>query len=142
MIYNFICIAKNFFQWVFSVDGSQVIYNLGLGVGGIIGAFIGGRVIKDEIRRKILIEKYSKKYYHKLFNTPNGWELTQNPFTLGDIYILDHRTKTKHWIANWNTFVDLRFPQRNYLLTDEKRKLFIEYKEGKQILTTGRPEPS
>jgi len=142
MISNFICITKTFFNWIFSVDGSQVIYNLGLGIGGVIGAFIGGGVLKAQIKRKILVEKYSRKYPHKLFNNKEGWELTQNPYTVGDIYILDHRDKTKHWIANYQTLLDLPIPQRNFQLTDEKSRLFKEYKGGKEILTTGRPEPS
>ena len=133
-----LCLIK----WIFSLDGSQVIYNLGLGIGGIIGAIVGGKVLKEQMKRKMLIQKYSKQYHHKLFNTKDGWQLTQNPYTLGDIYILDHRSKTKHWIANYQTLLDLPIPQRDLQLTEEKAKLFKEYKEGKEIITTGKPEPS
>ena len=129
------------------MDGSQVIYNLGLGVGGAIGGVAGFKVIGDwvkERKRKSLIDKYSKKYPHELFNVKeNGWELARNPLTPGDIHILDHRSKTRHWIANYQTFLDLPIPKRNEdLLTEEKRNLYGKYKKSEEILTTGRPEPS
>jgi hypothetical protein len=138
--------ALCFIEWIFSVEGSQVIYNLGLGMGGIIGSLAGSKVIKDwmsQKKRESLIDKYSKKYPHELFNVKErGWELTNNPFTPGDIYILDHRSRTKHWIANYQTFLDLPIPKRNFQLTEEKSKLFNKYEKKAQILTTGRPEPS
>lgn len=135
-----------FFRWIFSAEGSQVIYNLGLGIGGLIGGIAGFKVIEDwmsQRKRKALIEKYSKKYPHELFNVrEKGWELTRNPYSPGDIHIMDHRSKTKHWIANYQTFLDLPIPRRDFDRTQEKDAYYKEYRKGKEILTTGRPEPS
>ena len=140
-----ICLILDVLRRIFSVEGSQVIYNLGLGIGGVIGGIAGFKVIGDwrsERKQKSLIEKYSKQYPHKLFNNKDGWELTRNPYTTGDIHILDHRSKTRHWIANYQTFLDLPIPRRDFELTDEKIRLYKEYEEGNEILTTGRPKPS
>jgi hypothetical protein len=131
------------FMWLFSEIGSHVIYNLGLGIGSFLAGLAGlgyttGWVEKH--RRKQLIKEYHRKYPKKFENKQDGWELSDNPERKGHLYLLDHRDKTRHWIANWRTFQDLFINVPKY--GDERKdKLFREYTDTDHILTVGEPEP-
>ena len=129
-------------KWLFSEGGSHVIYNLGLGIGAIlggIGGFNWGWDSYHERQRRRLIKEYKSRYPNKE-KGPDGWELTHNPDRRGHLYLLDHKTKTRHWIANWRTFQDLFIDVPKY--EDQKNnEFFVKYTEGDEILTVGEREP-
>jgi hypothetical protein len=130
-------------KWLFSVDGSTIIYNLGLGIGGFLGGLAGLRYIGEWLekqRRQQLIREYQRRYPKKLEDNEQGWELSHNPERKGHLYLLDHRDKTRHWIANWRTFQDL-FTNVPNDGDERKDQLFREYTDKDHILTFGEPEP-
>ena len=100
-------------RWLFSLEGSTVIQNLGLGIGGFF-------------------RSYREKYPKELEGSESGWELTHNPDRRGHLYLLDHRDKTRRWIANYRTFQDLFINVPSF---------GDSYKDADHILTVGEPEP-
>ena len=151
MISFFIFIIKlisyiifNILKWIFSTTGSQIIYNLGLGFGAFIGAIAGIKIIEDwikERKRQKLIRYYAKIYPSKTYNnTSLGWELTRNPDIDRQIFLIDHNNKTRHWIANYDTFLDLGLHQEDATITEEKKNSFNSYTHKDNILTVGVPE--
>jgi hypothetical protein len=132
---------QDFLRWVLSPTGSQVIYNLCLSVAALIGAFAGLKVLSEWLenrKRKRRIKRFSKRYPPSDRNE-QGWEIVKNP-TGGEIYLLDHKNKTRSWIANIETFWDLGVPPPDYQDVERKTKAFDEYAEADDILTTGRPQ--
>ena len=133
---------RNFLRWLISVDGSTVVQNLGLGIGSFLGGLVGlGYIIEwfQKLRRQILIGKYLRMYPPTLEDRNFGWELAYDPKRYGHIYLLDHRVKTRHWIANYRTFQDL-FRHAPSDEDERKTKLFNEYELKENILTVGYPE--
>lgn len=131
-----------FLKWLFSEQGSHVIYNLGLGMGSFLGGLAGLAYVHEWLKnykRKQLVKKYKKKYPKEL-EDQSGWELTHDPKRKGHLYLLDHRDKSRHWIANWDSFRDLFINVPEYG-DERKNKLFIQYTQEENIITTGEPEP-
>ena len=126
-------------KWLFSVDGSTVIYNLGLGIGAFLGGLAGLRYISEWLqkqRRQELIRNYQIKYPKELDGEQPGWELSHNPDRKGHLYLLDHRDQTRHWIANWGTFRDL-FVNVPIYGDQRKDEVFKSYQQADHILTLG-----
>ena len=135
---------RQLLTWIFSVNGSTVLHNLGLGLGGFLGGLAGLSYVIEwyqKVKRQLLVARLLKKYPPTLENNAHeGWELACDPQRVGHIYILDHRDKTSHWIGNLRTFQDL-FRHVPSPGDERKMKLFNEYKLGDTIITVGHPEP-
>lgn len=138
-----ILIKDGVLKLIFSIEGSTIIYNLGLGIGSLIAGFAGLRYIDDWLekqKRKRLIREYNRKYPKNLENQELGWELTHKPNRKGHLHLLDRRDKTRHWIANWETFQDLFVDVPEYGI-QRKDDLFNQYEPKDHIITVGQPKP-
>lgn len=109
---------------------SQIFHNFAVGIGALLAGGAGYVAVRQYIastKRQSLIDTYKSRYPRKDLN--ESFFLAHSPVSnQGDrIYILDIKTKKKHWIKNRETLIALDF---DFGDANKTSKLFNSYSES------------
>lgn len=117
-----------------SLETSQIFFNWAVGIAS--GAFVIAKAIANGfrfIKNRSIETDFKKKYPRD--DLGKTFRLVDTEEAPGKIYLLDTKSKKRHWISSASTMRDL-----NYHWTDVERipkSDFDKYKEGAGILTSG-----
>lgn len=122
-------------NWDLLKISSEIFQSIGIGLGAFFGG-LGGLIVfldwwgkkRNEIKLKNLKRFYQRTNYKKDFI------LADEPANPGWIFLLDNRTKTRHWIKNPQTMRDLGYSYSDVDKTITAEK-FKQYKESNEIST-------
>lgn len=113
---------------------SEIFQSFGIGLGAIL-AGLGGLIVfldrKDKKSKENYLKKLKNRYPRSLIN--QEYQIAHTMVRRGWFFVLDHRTKTKHWVKNMETMNDMGFSSADGIIVDDKD--FNKYKEGEEIDT-------
>ena len=112
---------------------SEIFQSFGVGFGALLAGLGGLTVFWDWWQKKQeeneRLKKYKEKYPRKLLN--KDFELIRSDSNHDPVYILDLKTKIKHWIKDQKTRKELGFRPDDVKEIDDTT--FKLYDEGNEI---------
>ena len=118
---------------------SEIFYNFAIGLGAIGGGvFVGAKGMVEFWKSRniqVSISKIKKRYPRSELN--KSFRLVDTEEAPGRVYLLDTKTRKRHWIQSGATLLDLDFYWSDFkrIATDE----FNKFDEETPILTRGEP---
>lgn len=113
----------------------EMFQSFGLGLGALLGGLGGFIVFFDWLEKKRRQAEINqlKKFYNRKDFFRKSIILVNEPNTPGWIFLLDDRTKTRHWIKNPQTMKDLGYSYSDVVNVSKGK--FSRYKESNEIST-------
>lgn len=111
---------------------SEIFQSFGIGLGAIL-AGLGGLIVfldrKDKKTEENHLKKLKNRYPRSLIN--KNFQIAHTIGRRGWFFVLDNRTKTKHWIKNMETMNYMGFSSADGIIVEDKD--FNKYEEGEEI---------
>ena len=115
------------------VEVSQVVTNLAVALGAMVGIYFGA----GELRARIKASRLKKRF--PLSRLGKDFRLAESISMPGRIYIIETKPKKRYWIQNMATAIDLGF--LGYQVDKISHKDLQKYQDmdSPKVLTRGEP---